>query len=527
MNFKKSYLADRRIIALIIVFVALAILDVHYGLHFGIEFVGGTQIPVTLQKSVNATEMDSIISTIDQRVSTFGLKQVTVEGVGSSEIYVSLPSVSASEINKTASIIESQGKFLGVVNGVQAINGSGILPGSIGIVPPSAINNTVEWQVTFFITDSAAKAFAKAVFGQANKPLYMFLDRPSGTIILMNGSMLGNASAGVSASEAESAIKNALAYNKDPIPLIVVYNNNASISAAESYINASRRSYTQIFASYNLPGSLISYAKSLNYTVKLESKANMTPSFTELAVGNFTLNTWPLVGLLSSPQLNPSITNGSVGDSYEISGAAPSTLSYAQKISYADNISKTISSILTGGALPVQVVVGTPTSIPPTLGKSSLDISIIALITAMVLVSIFIVVRYRRVFLVGPILITTLLELFIIISIIGLVGTIDLSAFAGMIAVVGTGVDAQIIITDEILSRKNTSEGAKSILGNAFYIVWADAALLIIAMLPLFFSTSLVEVIGFSESTIIGALMGVLVTRPAYGAIVSRHYVSD
>ena len=70
MNFKKSYITDRRIIVLVIVFLALALLDVHYGLHFGIEFIGGTQIPVTLEQSVNATEMSSIISTIQQRVST-------------------------------------------------------------------------------------------------------------------------------------------------------------------------------------------------------------------------------------------------------------------------------------------------------------------------------------------------------------------------------------------------------------------------------------------------------------------------
>jgi len=48
--------------------------------------------------------------------------------------------------------------------------------------------------------------------------------------------------------------------------------------------------------------------------------------------------------------------------------------------------------------------------------------------------------------------------------------------------------------------------------------------LLIIAMLPLLFSTSLVDIVGFAESTILGALLGVLVTRPAYGAIVSIHY---
>ncbi len=143
------------------------------------------------------------------------------------------------------------------------------------------------------------------------------------------------------------------------------------------------------------------------------------------------------------------------------------------------------------------------------------------------LVSVFIVIRYRKIFLVAPILLTTLLELFIIVSIIGLVGTIDLAAVAGMIAVVGTGVDAQIIITDEMLGRCGDNTSAKSVLGNAFYIIWTDAALLVIAMLPLFFSTSLVTVVGFSESTIIGALLGVLVTRPAYSAILSRHYSSE
>ena len=45
-------------------------------------------------------------------------------------------------------------------------------------------------------------------------------------------------------------------------------------------------------------------------------------------------------------------------------------------------------------------------------------------------------------------------------------------------------------------------------------------------MLPLFFSTSLVSVIGFAEATIIGALLSVLITRPAYGAILSKRYAS-
>ncbi|MEM3227954.1 MAG: hypothetical protein QXK65_03370, partial [Candidatus Micrarchaeaceae archaeon] len=202
----------------------------------------------------------------------------------------------------------------------------------------------------------------------------------------------------------------------------------------------------------------------------------------------------------------------------------PPTLPKSQQLAYATTQTKTIASILSGGALPVSIVVGTPAPIPPTLAKHSLKISAIILIVAVIAISIFITIRYRKAFLVLPILVTTLMELFIIVSIIGLVGTIDLSAVAGMIAVVGTGVDAQIIITDEVLARRGVQATAKTLLGNAFYIVWADALLLVIAMLPLFFSTSLVEVIGFSESTIIGALLGVLITRPAYGAIIEKHY---
>ncbi len=519
-----SYLKDMRLLALVVIFVALLALDLHYGLHFGVEFMGGTRIPVTLQHPVNSTEMASLISDLDQRVSTFGLKQVTVEGIGNSEVYITVPSVSPTEVNGTISIIESQGRFQGIVSGREAINGSEILQGSIGQVPPILSNGTVEWEVTFFIKQSAVNKFAKVVFGQANQPLYMFLDRPTNTIILINSSILSNQSLGLSQSGALASMRSALAYNVGAIPVVPVSPTNASESSALSFLAANKDKYSTILASSNLAPSLLSGAKADNYTVKLESKANMTPTYFQATINSTVVNIWPMVGLLASPLLNPSITNGTAGDNYLISGFAPSSVPTAQKLAYATNQTKTIASILSGGALPVSVIVGTPTSTAPTLGRNALNISAIALITAVVLISVYITIRYRRAFLVLPILLTTLMELFIIVSIIGLVGTIDLSAFAGMIAVVGTGVDAQIIITDEMLSRDTSFSTTKGVLGKAFYIVWADATLLIVAMLPLFFSTSLVSVIGFSESTIIGALMGVLITRPAYGAILGRHF---
>jgi preprotein translocase subunit SecD len=524
----KGYIKDRRIWPLIVIVVALALLDLHYGIHFGIEFVGGTQIPITLEHPVNVTAMSALISALQQRVSTFGLKQITVEGVGDSHVYLTIPSVSPGEINQTIAIIESQGTFDGVVNGKDAVNGSGILKGSIGQLQPVQSNGSTEWQVTFFISQNAADHFAKSVFGQANQPLYMFLDRPSSTVLLLNYSVLGNTSLGLSPPESLAAIQSALRLGTNQsIPVMTVTPSNSSIGAAEKFFLANSGKYKSVIASANINGSLISFLKQNNYTVKLESRKNMTPTFSRLTVNQTVLESWPIVGLLSAPVLNPSITNGSTGDSYEISGAAPSTLSKDQQLLFADNQTKTIASILNGGALPVAIIAGTPTTIPPTLGQRFLYISGVTGLIAIAFVSLFIMLRYRKIFLIAPILITTFMELFIIISIVGLVGTLDLAAVAGMIAVVGTGVDSQIIITDEMLSRTGENASAKTVLGDAFYIIWADAALIVIAMLPLFFSTSLVTVVGFSESTIIGALLGVLITRPAYSAILSRHYSSS
>ena len=243
---RTDYLKDRRILILIVIVAAMAILDLNYGIHFGIEFVGGTQIPITLEHSINVTAMTALISSLQQRVSTFGLKQVTVEGVGDTHVYVTIPSVSGSDVNQTISVIQSQGTFDGVVNGREAVNGTDIIHGTIGEIPPQQFNNSVQWSVTFYITQDAAKHFATAVLGQGNMPLYMFLDRPSSTLVLINASQLGNASVGLSGSQSLAAMQKALAFGNRTIPVIAVYSSNSSMISAESFLASNK--YTQVIA---------------------------------------------------------------------------------------------------------------------------------------------------------------------------------------------------------------------------------------------------------------------------------------
>ncbi len=523
-----DYLKDRKILAFLLILLILAGLDYRYGIHLGVEFAGGTTIPITLEHSVTPSQLSQVISILQQRLSTFGLRQVTVVGIGTSQAQVTIPSVSSSDIASAIDIIQSQGVFEGIVNGKVALNGSSIEGASVGAAAPTVSGGNVSWQVNFFVTPQGAAQFSKVAFGQANKPLYMFLDRPTAAIVLLNSSLLG-AGLGATQQQELAALQDAAQFGNRTIPIEMLNPDASNWDVLYHFFKANSAKYRQVVLSNSTPSFITSNLTEMNYTLTFRNENNMTPSIINVANSSIStqlqVESWSAIGLLSSPLLNPGVTNGTAGQGYVISGFAPSTLPTLQdKINYASNQTALIQSVLTGGALPVHVIVGVPVTTPPTLGSRFEDISAVALLMAVIAVSVVIMIRYKKGFLIVPILLTTLGELFIIMSIIGLIGTIDLSAIAGMIAVIGTGVDAQIIISDEVLSGTHKDTTMKLRLGNAFYIVWADAVLLISAMLPLFFSTSLVSVIGFSESTIIGALLGVLVTRPSYGAILSRHY---
>ncbi|MDE1851932.1 MAG: hypothetical protein KGH69_04575 [Candidatus Micrarchaeota archaeon] len=523
-----KYVKDRRILSLIALVAVLAILDYYHGINLGIEFVGGTQIPIQLEHSVTPDQMNQLITILQQRLSTFGLKQVPVTGIGSSAVLVETASVSQSEIDSLIGIIQSQGIFQGVVNGREAINGSSLLQGSIGGGQPVLSGSVVEWSVNFYLTQKAAIYFSKVVFGQGNKPLYMFLDRPTSAILLVNGSTLTRNAPLVNQESAIAAAHDAVLLGNQTIPIEILSGNNGNWNSLYPFFKGNEGKYQKVILAYGTSNSIVSNLTSMNYTIVYKNASQLAPTYIQPNNSTFNntvvVDSWQAVGLLSAPILSSGITNGSISQGYIISGTAPPNLTGNDAVAYANNQTKEIVSILRGGALPVHVIVEAPTTTPPTLGTRFESISAIALLLAVVAVSLVIVIRYRKLFLITPIMLTTLAELFIMLSIVGLIGTIDLSAIAGMIAVIGTGVDAQIIITDELLVKRGDASTVKMKLSHAFYIVWADALLLVVAMLPLFFETSLVSVTGFSVATITGALLGAFVTRPTYGAMLSKHY---
>ncbi|MFB6077156.1 MAG: protein translocase subunit SecD, partial [Candidatus Nanohaloarchaea archaeon] len=176
-----------------------------------------------------------------------------------------------------------------------------------------------------------------------------------------------------------------------------------------------------------------------------------------------------------------------------------------------------LQSVLKSGALPTSINIVQTTRVSATLGKQFLRTAIIAIIVAILAVALVVYLRYRDPRIVVPLTLTGFSELAMIFGFAAAVGwTIDIPSIAGIIAAVGTGVDDQIIITDE--RGKQHLRSFKKRFKRAFFIIFTSAASTIGAMLPLT-RIGAGEITGFAVTTIAGVVIGVAITRPAYARV--------
>jgi preprotein translocase subunit SecD len=235
--------------------------------------------------------------------------------------------------------------------------------------------------------------------------------------------------------------------------------------------------------------------------------------------------------LISSPVLSAELANGVASTDVQISGQSNSK-------EEAEKEAKTIQTVLQSGSLPVKVTITGVSSVSPELGSQFLNGALIAGALALLVISIIIIIRYRTIYLAVPIIITSIAELILILGAASIIKwNIDLAAIAGILAAIGTGVDDQIIITDEVLKDGDTKKsrrtaGLRMRIKNSFFIIYAAAGTLIAAMLPLAYVgfsrgyTGIGVLSGFAFTTILGVVIGVFITRPVYAKFIEL-YLGD
>jgi preprotein translocase subunit SecD len=203
------------------------------------------------------------------------------------------------------------------------------------------------------------------------------------------------------------------------------------------------------------------------------------------------------------------------------------------------------------GALPVNVEVVGSGQVSAALGRQFKLQMVIAGLIALLAVAAMIFYRYRERRIVLPMVTTSFFEVVMMLGIWSIAGwQLDLASLAGIIMVIGTGVDQLVIITDELMKggdaavstversiKERAAEAAeKAGVGNvvatsnkvylarlskAFMIIMGAAATTVVAMLPLLVM-GFGSLTGFALIIILGVIMGTFIARPAYGRIIGH-----
>ncbi|MGA9097968.1 MAG: preprotein translocase subunit SecD [Methanotrichaceae archaeon] len=208
---------------------------------------------------------------------------------------------------------------------------------------------------------------------------------------------------------------------------------------------------------------------------------------------------------------------------------------------------------LSEGALPVNVKIVGSGQVAAALGSQFKFQMALAGILALLAVGGMIYWRYRNPKIALPMVATSFSEVIMMLGIWSLAGwQLDLASLAGVIVVIGTGVDQLIIITDELTrggeAASVTAAAERSIkeraaaaaekangaaskaaapsskvyiarLSRAFTIILGAAATTAVAMLPLLYM-GFGALTGFALTIIAGVVIGVGVARPAYGRLI-------
>lgn len=178
-----------------------------------------------------------------------------------------------------------------------------------------------------------------------------------------------------------------------------------------------------------------------------------------------------------------------------------------------------LQTILITGSLPTKMEIIKLDSVSPSLGEAFVKNTLFTGLIAVLGVALVIFIRYRKLKIVLPVMICVVSEIYLILGLSALLrNNLDLASIVGIIASVGTGVDDQVVITDEILA-KEVSGNFKERIKRAFFVVFAAFAATVASMIPLYFAgAGLLK--GFAVVTILGVSIGVFITRPAFANVI-------
>ncbi len=530
----KSLLKRPRIIIWILIVIIAIVLLATKGLQYGVDFSGGTAFQIVLEKPVEQNEMPRVVAVISRRLDWAGLKDAKVTSAGNQYITAQLAESDPDEIARLKNTLLKQGKFEAILDGEVLFVGEDIRtvykdPARGYGIQTIDKSGASQWVLPFMLSPEASRRFAEMAFhkctptGYENKKVtydcektYFFIDRPTDAIILVDYETYVDEKQVPASPELE---------NSDMIPFeeivsqlntnYYIVDNNLS-SEQLTKITVDLKTHSKAIVSSSISQSVRNQLLQLGYKVVVINKPETQPWV------------WEATGLKSVISLTEGVANMS----------APSTTSSKFEIFNNLTITGTAASqedakerlddllvILESGSLPIPIESISTESISPFLGKEFLHNSVWIGLFALLTVALVLFIRYRVFLLTIPILLADISEVLIVLGFLSLIQfRLDLATIAGILATIGTAVDHKVIITDELLKGEgkdhSSSESVTTKVRKAFFIIFAAVATVFATMLPIiFFNVGLSKLVGFAITIMVGSLIGILITRPAYAEL--------
>ncbi|PIN88432.1 hypothetical protein COU61_04920 [Candidatus Pacearchaeota archaeon CG10_big_fil_rev_8_21_14_0_10_35_13] len=182
-----------------------------------------------------------------------------------------------------------------------------------------------------------------------------------------------------------------------------------------------------------------------------------------------------------------------------------------------------LQTVLITGSLPFKLEIVKLDTISPALGGKFTNYILLAGLLSVLGVSLIVLLRYRSIKYSLALILTSFSEVFIIIGVAAFINwSLDLASIAGILIVIGTGIDQQIIILDESRGSKGGSNfGFVERLKRAWFIIIGAYFTALASLIPLYWAgAGLLR--GFAFTSILGVTIGFLITRPAFADIIKK-----
>src|SRR5215208_6566694 len=532
------------IIALVLALLALSALVIATkSTVLGLDLKGGTQLvyearPTPQTPTVDASAIDRAINILRSRIDKFGVAEPEISRVGATGIQVGLPNVQNAEqaiqlVGKTAQLYFYDLEANIVPPPKKGLPRDPAHPDTTQPIPPEAYTLKDLWSAvnfastrktecdgcttkgpTYYLFDKQSHRLRA---GPAEKKQDLFVQfnnekQPPGSVIksVPQGTLIASAPASPSLSLPQTQLANSSQYVLKDRPAL----NGQEIKNPEQNFEPTTQ---QPIVTFDFQGGGQEAFQKVTQTIAERGRAS-APLGLNLGTADQFSQHFAIVldnQVFSSPIINydenPSGIDGKNGA--EISGNF--TIGSAQDL----------ASILQAGALPVNLVLISQSTVSATLGQQALDQGIKAGVVGLAVLILFLILYYR---LLGVVAVLGLavygVIFFALVKLIPI--TLTLPGIAGLVLTIGVAADANIVIFERIKEEARSGRSPLSAIAQGYkrgIATIVDATVITLFTAFILFVLATAGVKGFAFTLGIGTLVSlftaVLFTQAVLGTL--------